>query len=384
MIISKRTIKKSLKEPAYAISVFKKRIFSQLSYHFFNGYSNYPETLSLFLTYNCNLRCRMCGYWGKCGSMKQESPEFLREELSMAELEKLIAEVSAFKPNITLFGGEPLLYRHWPDLVSYIKGKWLRCNVVTNGTILKDKALEVINSGLDEIIFSLEGPRHIHDEITQVSGSFDMAIEGLRQINVEKKRRSIKSPRINIACTISEDNFRLLNEIIEIAASIGADSITFHHLCFINNDILARHNQIFKEYFNIKSSDWSGFVRGQLPNIDIEYFIEEIKRIDKSKFPIGVFFYPNFSDDEIKRYYSDFEFTPSSYKNRCLSPWMTAYIFPDGTVRPCEELDFSCGNVKEQSFRQIWNNATYRNFRKIVKKIKVFPVCSKCTELYRF
>jgi len=326
----------------------------------------------------------MCGYWGKCGFVKQKSAEFIKEELSLPELETAIDEVSAFKPNITLFGGEPLLYRHWIDLVIYIKKKKLRCNIITNGTIIKDKVTEIIDSGLDEIIFSLEGPREIHDQITQVSGSFDKAIEGLIQINNEKKKLLLKKPYINIACTISADNYRFLDEIIDTGSLIGADSITFHHLSFIDSDTLIKHNDIFKRYFGIESSDWSGFIRNQIPDIDLEYFISEMRRIKKYKHSIDVFFYPNFTQTEIRRYYTDFKFSPSSYNNRCLSPWMTAYIFPDGTVRPCEELDFSCGNIKEQSFRRIWNNVTYRNFRKVIKKLKVFPVCSKCTELYRF
>lgn len=326
----------------------------------------------------------MCGYWGICGATKSKPSDFLGRELSLAELKKLVDDVAAFKPNITLFGGEPLLYKDWITLVAYIKEKGLRCNVITNGTLLKNSAKEVIDANLDEIIFSLEGPKDVHDRITQVNGSFDNAISGLTQIKEYKQSYSLSKPNINIACTISEDNYRFLREIIDTGVSIGADAITFHHLCFINSDILAKHNQIFENYFKVKSYDWSGFIHSQLPNIDIEYFIQEIKDMQKIKFPIEVFFYPDFSEEEIRNYYSNFNFSSSSYPNRCLSPWMVAYVFPDGTVRPCEELDFSGGNIKEKTFGEIWNGPAYRNFRKIVKRLKTFPVCSRCTELYRF
>lgn len=42
--------------------------------------------------------------------------------------------------------------------------------------------------------------------------------------------------------------------------------------------------------------------------------------------------YLNYTDKEIRDYYSGFEST--SYANRCVSLWMTAYIMPDGVVRP--------------------------------------------------
>lgn len=380
----KRDIRKFIREPGYALGVLGKRLSSKFSYHFLNGSSSYPETISLFLTFNCNLRCNMCGYWGACGATKLKSPDFLSAELSLDELKKVIDEVSNFRPNITLFGGEPLLYKDWASLVRYAKEKNLRCNVVTNATFLEGKGKQAIESGIDEIIFSLEGPRDIHDKITNVKGSFDKAIAGLKEINEYKKAQGLKKPYINIASTISQDNFSFLEEIVEIGLSINADSITFHHLCFINADTLKRHNEIFKEYFGIESGDWSGFIRNKLPNIDVNYLIAIIKRLQNMKTPLDVSFYPNFTDRETRSYYTDFEFKPSSYRRSCLSPWMSAYIFPDGSVRPCEEIDFSCGNIKENSFSQIWNSEIYRNFRKVIRKIKLFPVCSKCTELYRF
>lgn len=380
----KRYFKKSLSQPLYALRAFAQKLKCFFSYFFLNGYSAYPETISLFLTYNCNLRCNMCAYWGLEGATKLKPREFLNEGLSLEELKKIIDDLSGFKPNITLFGGEPLLFKDWVELVRQIKKRKLRVNVVTNSTLLKDRAAEVVDSGLDEIIFSLEGPKDIHDRITGINGSFDQAVKGLREINEEKKKKLSKKPHLNIACTLSEDNYKFLEEIITIGSSLEAEAVTFHHLCFINRGILERHNEIFKKYFGVESYDWSGFVREDLPKIEVEYFREEVEKIKKSKYPIDVFFYPNFTPQEIKRYYGQFEFTPSSYKNYCLSPWTTVYIFPDGTIRPCEELDFSCGNIKEESFKAIWNNEVYRNFRQIVKKNKVFPVCSRCTEMYRY
>ena len=62
----------------------------------------------------------MCGFWGKSGSVRQKDTEFIKEELSLSELKKVIDEVLSFMPNITLFGGEPLLYKDWLDLISKV------------------------------------------------------------------------------------------------------------------------------------------------------------------------------------------------------------------------------------------------------------------------
>src|SRR3990172_9314685 len=55
-------------------------------------------------------------------------PEVLKSELTIDELKTIIDEVKFYGPNITFFGGEPLLYKEWATLVRYIKEAGLRCN----------------------------------------------------------------------------------------------------------------------------------------------------------------------------------------------------------------------------------------------------------------
>ena len=96
-------VTKAIRQPRYAARAFWQRARSFLNYRFRDGFSSYPETISLFLTYRCNLRCTMCGQWGIEGSSRKLAPEALKGELA-------IDDVKFYRPNITLFGGEPLLY----------------------------------------------------------------------------------------------------------------------------------------------------------------------------------------------------------------------------------------------------------------------------------
>ncbi|MCP5005977.1 MAG: radical SAM protein [Planctomycetes bacterium] len=380
----KRNLVKSLKQPAYARKVLKQRMFSYLAYRLFNGYSSSPETLSLFLTNRCNLRCKMCGQWGVSGSSKRMSSEELKSELTLKEIKGIVDDVKAFKPNITLFGGEPLLYTNWDSVVSYIKRAGMRCNIITNGTLLEKNADSIFTCGVDEIIFSLDGPRDVHDEMRNADGTFDSAYRGLRLIRDTKTKTGSPKPIVNIACTIFETNYKYLNEIINVAEELKASTITFHHLIFLNRETHKQHNDIFNHHFGIRCEDWGGFVRESLPDIDVEYLSRKIAALRDSKRDIDVSFYPNFTHEEIKRYYTEFNFSSSSYRKRCLSPWMVSYIFPDGSVRPCQSQNFSAGNVRDGSFHTIWNNKEYKRYRVITKKTLTYPACSRCTELYRF
>jgi len=379
-----RLLRKALAEPAYAVRAFRQRRRAHRSYRRGDGWSAPPETVSLFLTFHCNLRCRMCGQWGPAGAAKGYAPETLESRLARDEIRRLLDDVGTFSPNITLFGGEPMLHPGFAGIVEDVKAAGLRCNVITNATLLERFAEALVDAGLDEIIFSLDGPRGVHDEIRGVPGTFDKAMAGFEKLLAAKRRRRSKRPRINLTSVVFESGCGRLPELIPIAGRLGADSLTVHHLIFCGRETYDRHNELFEREFGTRCHDWEGFVADELPRIDPENVIA-VKNEMLAVRPRGaVSFYPNLTDAEIRAWYGGFDFEPQSYSGRCESPWMAAYVFPDGGVRPFHSMNFVAGNIRESSFAEIWNNAAYRRYRRAVKQRGRFPICARCTELYRF
>lgn len=378
-----RSFKKAVFAPGYSLSVFRKRLASYISYRFGDGASACPETISLFLTYRCNLRCKMCGQWGEDGWARKLPSDLLASELPLERIDTLLDDVLSWKPAITLFGGEPLLYSRWEELVRHIKSLGLRVNMITNGTLLDRHVTKVIELGINEIIFSLDGPEPVHDEMRSGKGIFRRAVSAFTELHDTRTRAGSAFPRINISTTIFESNYRCLDEVIDVAESIGADTITFHHLIFQSRAICEQNSEVFRAEFNLDCMDWIGFARETLPDIDVEYLIRKLRELARRKSSVSVSVYPNFTDDEIRRYYSSFDFTPDSYADRCVSPWMTVYIFPNGDVKPCLDASFVAGNILYESFRKIWNNERYRAYRSALKRHGSFPACKRCTEFYR-
>jgi len=380
----RRQLAKSIKQPRYAFQAFYRRLKCYLTYKLYNGRSAYPETISLFLTYRCNLQCKMCGQWGMVGSSRDYAPDILKAQLSLEEIEGLLSEVKSFKPNITLYGGEPLLYREWPEVVRMVKERGMRCNIITNGVLLYDHAEKMVELGVDEIIFSLDGPRDVHDAIRGTPGTYEKAMTGFKKILDLKREKGLKKPLVNISTAIFETNYERLDEVISSAEEMGASSVTFHHLIFIGRETYDRHDRIFQELFSCSSHDWAGFIREHPPNIIPDRLIQVLKRIKSKETNLDLSVYPNYTDEEIEKYYATFDFSPDSYRRRCLSPWMVAYVFPDGSVRPCQSLNFIIGNIKEASFKEIWNGKETLKFRGVLKEEGYFPVCPHCTEFYRY
>jgi len=207
----------------------------------------------------------------------------------------------------------------------------------------------------------------------------------VKAVQGEKAERGARTPLINVSCTMFEHNYEHLEEIARLAQELGIHSVTFHHLLFIGPDAYECHNALFQRRFGQTCPDWEGFVHTALPEMDLARFQDAIERVRRGEWKVDLSFYPNFTAEEVRRYYTEFEFLSDSYPNRCMSLWMAAYIFPDGGVRPYHTMNFSPGNIKDARFTEIWNNDRYRDYRRFIRRRRYFPVCPKgCTEFYRY
>lgn len=377
----KRFFNKAMKQPGYAIRVAWRRCMADLAYWFGDGRASYPESLTIFLTHRCNLRCKMCGQWGEGGVTKHESPDLIRDEMNFTELIALINQVSAFRPNITLFGGEPFLYNGCIELIREIKARGMHCLVITNGFMVEELADSIIDSGLNELNVSLDGPRDLHDEIRGCPGLFDKIMAGLKKIARIRSAENLRKPLVNLQCTITKYNYLRLYDMIAVAEKAGADSLTFHNLIFLPEETL-KEQAPYDKMLGASSAAWKGFVSA--PEIDPEKLWQVMEKIKFYKGPLNIDLYPNFKREELIDYYGSPAYTPSKGSAACLSPWITAYIFPNGDMRPCLNSTYSYGNVRSQSFKGAWNGQAAIKFRRELKKAGSFPVCARCTELYRY
>ena len=380
-----RNIRKAFLEPGFAVVALIKRLKAALSYKFSkSGKAPLPESLTFFLTYECNLRCRMCGQWGDAGANKLFEPVKVNKSLKIASYIKLLEEVKGFKPHITLFGGEPLLYSGFEELVNEIKKRGLHLGIITNGTLLKKYAKIIVNAGVEVVSISVDGPAELHDKVRGMEGAYLKLKEGVEEINRLKKEKNTAKPLLNLVCTISELNYQSIKEMPPVAGELGADTLNLHHLIFTGSETLESHNKYFKEKFGVDSEEWAGFIRPAVKEIDPKQLAKDIEELKRGKYPFLFTVYPDLSGKEIIKYYTEENFVAKEYPGRCLSPWLTAYIYPDGEVMPCQGLGFTAGNIEVDTFGDIWNGEKMQKFRKELKKQKVFKICYKCTELYRY
>lgn len=379
----RRFINKAVTQPGYAFRVAVRRVGGYARYIGGGGRAPLPESVTIFMTHACNLRCKMCGQWGEKGATRSENREFVSHTLSRDELRSLVDELALSRTNITLFGGEPFLHRDCLETIRHIKSRGLHCVVITNGSLLRGVADEVVRSGLDELNLSLDGNGALHDSIRGIDGLFDRIADGIDAINEARGKRGSVRPLVNLQCTIMKDNYQRLPELIEAARRFKAHSLTFHHLIHLNDSVYAAQQACMSATLpGTSSHGWEGFLFEH--GMDVERLITAVRDVDSAPRAIPVTVYPNLTADDIRVYYADTARVPEGYRPRCLSPWLVSYVFPDGTVRPCLNLDYSFGSIRSATFSDAWNSPAAVRYRRALKQHSLFPACARCTELYRY
>jgi cytosylglucuronate decarboxylase len=80
---------------------------------------------------------------------------------------------------VRLTGGEPLVHREVVALVSTIRDFGMRPSLITNGHFLGEKAADLAEAGLEQVVVSLDGTERVHDELRGAPGLFARAVAGL-------------------------------------------------------------------------------------------------------------------------------------------------------------------------------------------------------------
>ena len=351
-----------------------KRLLAYYLCDYIHGYAPLPSDIYITISNKCNMNCKSCDVGQKQTGSPLYKSLISAEELPVEQWRSFIDDVSKFRPTIILDTAEPLLYKDICGLIGHIKDKGLRCVVTTNGFMLEKLAKGLIESGLDRINISIDGPEEIHDEIRGVKGAFERAVKGIKKLLEFDSRL-----QIGIHYTISNHNFFCLCDTIEVLKrNIAWDSFMFIHASFVTQQMASRHNELYADVYPASCIDISGI---DPEKVQITKLADEIKRIRKMYRRHKVCFHPDISLNDLHAYYQE----PAKFINsdKCRAPWLNCNITANGDVlssNRCQAEGF--GNILTNRFSYIWNNEKFREYRHKLKKAKSFPICSRCSSIY--
>lgn len=348
--------------------------------------------ISLRVNEVCNLRCSSCGQWGENGHLrlKLERGEKL-SQLNFDTVKRVIFETRRDHPFYYIWGGEPTMWKPLVSLFEELAKYKLKGSIVSNAQDL-DRVIEpMIDTGALQVLFlSLDGWDSESQNLMRSSANgrksdnFEKTIAVIQKVDEIKKRKNLIFPLVIPITVISNRNYMHLADIHRLVID-KTQLHPYYYGWFITEERAALHEKVFKERFGYEPKNHRGYLKSCFNDVDpIETAkqIREIKEISKNRSSVPQFLPDIESQDEIRRYYSDHSWH-CGYPS-CESIYYTAEISPDGRVTPCRDYqDYTCGNINEQSFYDIWNGESFKKFRHEMKQ-GLMPVCSRCCGLQGF
>lgn len=366
--------------PKILRGVFAKHFLAPRECRRGDGLSHIPiQLVSIKITNACNLRCRTCAQWGETGYNFNRPSSELKTLVPVEKYMELTDDLKKDRPFYYIWGGEPFLYPDLLKLTGRIKGNRSMLAVVTNGFFLEKNAETVVDQGWDALMFSLDGPEAVHDEIRGRAGTFRKMTSGVRAVREKRVKTGKTVPWLMPLITVSTWNADRLDEIVQVAGELGVDGAVIYYSWFTNNRVGRAHTKVFQKRFGIKPKAWRGYLFNH--DVDTIALKDSLRRIRSAHHPFPILFIPDLRDDQLERYYRN----PADFMGYgpCISPWTTVEIMPDGDIATCRDYpDFITGNILCAPLKEIWNGERYVAFRRaLLEEGGTFPICARCCGL---
>ena len=322
-----------------------------------------PKWIAWEITRRCNLKCIHCRSSSEIEV--KDHPDF-----STQEAFRIIDDIISYaKPVIVLSGGEPLLRKDVFEVARYGTEKGLRMCLATNGTLVNDKICEKIkNSGIKIVSLSLDGSEEtVHDNFRNQKGAFAGTINAAQLFQKHGIEFIINS-------SFTKRNQEDIPRIYKLAKELGATAWYMFMIVptgrgeEIMNELISKedYEEVLEWHYQMEKGEKEMLVR---PTCAPHYYRIVLQ---KSK------------EEGTKFERRTLKFSTGGSKG-CIAGQLIALIDVDGDVLPCSYFPKSAGNIKVQSFKDIWENSELfkelRDFKKYKGKCgscEYVSVCGGC------
>jgi Fe-coproporphyrin III synthase len=312
------------------------------------------------MTKQCNLLCAHC--YADATLNKN-----VNDELTTEEGKKLIDSLAEFKVPVLLFsGGEPLIRKDIFELIEYTIASGIKPTISTNGTLIDKKCAEKFKKlGVTYVGISLDGIPETHNKLRGVNNSFESAVAGIRAC-VDA------GVRVGLRYTMHKNNYKDLPFIFDLMEKEQIPRICFYHLV-----CSGRGKSIKNEELSVEN-------KRSLMNMIMDkakYFSD--KGLKKEILTVAnhcdaPFLYLRMLNEDKRK--AEEAMSLININRGASSGLGIGAVNWNGDVYPDQFWrDKKLGNIKENSFEEIWTNPDNVFLDKLRnKKQHIKGRCSKC------
>lgn len=320
-----------------------------------------PRVIAYTVTWRCNAACEMCGIKDVDKRLKNRE-----NELGVKDIMKIFRDPLLKKLDLIRFtGGEPFLKEDFIDIVEEIsKNTRAKIYYITTNGFYTQKILNFVERLAPRtsnlvIQISLDAIGEMHDNIRKVPGLYDkifLTLQGLKNL------RNKYDFTFGINQTITPHTVNYLDEISKLCSNFKCDHKVY--LAHKTHESHILEGEKLSSKLALISDPEKDAIKSLFNRIE-----EHRKKENKKK---RFIFSPENLWEIVERYIL------LGSKNRllkgyafpnppCLTMFFYLRLLPDGTVMPCTLKPKPMGNLKNQTFTEIWYSKIAQDMRTEVR-----------------
>lgn len=317
-----------------------------------------PLHLTVFVTGRCNARCRHCFHWREVEA-SVPGP-------SLEQVERLAASVARMGPLlwVSFGGGEPFLRADLPELAAAFARRGLRHLAIPTNGLVEDRLEPTVTRVLEgnpelflSIGVSFDGPPEVHDSIRQVPGGHRRSMEAVRTLRaIERRLPRSRDGRsrlgVGILLTLTRENQDVLAQhMVDLVRELRPDNVTLN---------LARgtaKEPALLEVDPVRYDELVARKRSLIDSGELPYFDFPLARLAVAR------------DELMYEHIARLARRDRSSHLPCTAGSLSAVVFENGEVHPCEILGKSLGNLGDVDWdlARLWEGAAARELRERIE-----------------
>jgi heme b synthase len=322
-----------------------------------------PKWIAWEITRRCNFKCVHCR-----SSSEMEAkghPDFPTEEAY-----RVLDDIAGYaKPVIVLSGGEPLMRSDVFDIAKYGTSKGLRMCLATNGSLVtEENCLKMKEADIKMVSLSLDGStEEVHDDFRSQKGAFAGVMNAAKLFNKHGIKFLINS-------SFTKRNQDEIPKVYKLAKKLGATAWYMFMIVptgrgeDMMNELISKedYEELLEWHYEMEKEENDLLVR---PTCAPHYYrvVLQKQKEDGEKFEQRTL-----------------KFSTGGSKG-CIAGQVIALIDVDGNVLPCSYFPKSGGNIRKQSFKDIWENSTlfkemrdFKGYKGRCGSCEYINVCGGC------
>jgi len=232
-------------------------------------------------------------------------------------------------------------------MIQYAHRSGIKVICSTNGHIFANRqnATELVNSGLDVLVVSVDGITQDTYEAFRTGGNLEKVLEGIRNVVSEKQRAGSSLPLVNLRFIVTKNSEHQVVKLESFAKPLGIDILTlrkFHYVPGTEASMSGNYRQISAKSEEMIPSN----AAYQLPALSNNGMPKRLKA------------------------------------NPCKNLWNCPSIHWNGAVCSCF-MDYNeknpLGSLQTRSFPEIWYGDPYARLRRAFRRSWIdLALCGQC------